>query len=121
MITTQILIVIVILAVAYRKEIIALFKKTREGVEARTSEGSTRKKKRPSRLKEFFDSIEFLSEGTKKFLRVLFGAALCVAFLIVIFLVCHILFPGGAGYALGGVIDFVLVIFGVLYIGEIAD
>lgn len=118
MITIQILAVVLILAIAYKKEIVALFKKTGERIEKNQEDANAPAKKRGGGLKKFFNSIDFLSDETKRFLRILCGVIICVALLIVIFLVCHILFPGGAGYAVGSVIDIVLIILGIVFIAD---
>ena len=118
MITIQILAVVLILAIAYKKEIVALFKKVGERIEKnQKDDANAPAKKRGGGLKKFFNSIDFLSDETKRFLRILCGVIIYVVLLISIFLVCHLLFPEGAGYALGSVID-IAVIFAVVIVTD---
>ncbi|MBO7555990.1 MAG: hypothetical protein J6T72_01155 [Alphaproteobacteria bacterium] len=124
MLTIQIIAVVLILAIAYKKEIVALFKKAGERIEEKSqenAEASAPAKKKKSEVKKFLNSIDFLSDETKRFLRILCGVIISVAVLIAIFLICHLLFPGGAGYAVGSVIDVVLIILGITFVVEEMD
>lgn len=89
----QILAIAVVLLIAYKKQVLEFFRKNKKNFKKIT-----------------------ISKGTKKFLKVISAVIIWLILLIGVFFVCNLLFPGGAGYFLGGVIDFVLLCLGAILI-----
>ena len=94
MIAVQIVLIVTILSVAYKKEILSLFNKMREN----------RK------------DHKIFSEKTKKFLKIFGALVLCSGLLIAVFVICINVVHGEAGYFLGGTLDlFLLFAMGFLF------
>lgn len=90
----QLLAVVAILAIAYRKEILSFYSKMVEKIKE--------KNEKPYR--------PILSKDTKDFLGLIWKVLLVIVLMIVVFFVCSLIFPGVLGYVLGGVLDFISII-----------
>jgi hypothetical protein len=82
------MLIVAILAIAYRKELVSLFHKMRE------NRGN----------KPIF------SEKTIKFFKMFGALALCAGLLIAVFFICINVIHGDAGYFLGAMLDLFLLI-----------
>ena len=95
----QILAVVVILAIAYRKEILSLFSKMVKKVEERK------------------DKEQILSDDTKGFLILIVKVLLVAALLIGLFFICTLIFPGVLGQVIGGAAAFISLIVIIIVLG----
>ena len=83
MLLVQSLLIVVILAIAYKKEIISLYNK----------------------MKEKREDKGLFTGRTKKFIERFCALALCTGLMLAVFLICICVIPGEAGYFVGGILD----------------